>query len=371
MLRRTYKFRLYENRGNKHLHCQINIAGIVWNHAIGLHNRYWRLTGQHLNKYRLAKHLCKLRWTNRYAHYQELPAQTVQDVAERVERAYMHFFAKLKAGRRARPPGFQSVKKYKSFTLKQNGWRLLGENRVRICGRAYKFVKSREIQGQIKTVTIKRDKLGRLYICFSVVEEPVPMVKANPTKIRGFDFGLRTFLTDDQGRRYESPEFLKANLQEIRRLSRRLSRKKWRSSNRKQARRQLTRAYQRLTDKRRDVHFKLALSLVREWDVLCFEDLNILAMQRRRRWGRKVGDLGFSQFLTIVEHVAKRHGKRVIKTGRWEPTSQKCSACGHRQKIALEELVFKCKACTFEMSRDQNAARNILELGCQLCAEGA
>ena len=104
-------------------------------------------------------HLAKLRMRiARYAYWQMVGSQAVQDIADRLDRSYQAFFkykrgeTALKRGR----PGFKKVKKYSSFTLKQAGWKYLGENRVRIGKYTYKFTKSREIEGQVKTVTIKQ-----------------------------------------------------------------------------------------------------------------------------------------------------------------------------------------------------------------------
>ncbi len=86
-LRKTYKFRLYENDANVHLHQQIDVAGLVWNHALALSRRYYRLYGKSLNFNHLQKHIAKLRKSSeRFCHYQVLGSQAVQDVIQRLER---------------------------------------------------------------------------------------------------------------------------------------------------------------------------------------------------------------------------------------------------------------------------------------------
>jgi putative transposase len=237
------------------------------------------------------------------------------------------------------------------------------ENRVRIGKVTYKFAKSREIEGQVKTVTIKRDRVGRLYVCFSVVQEVELPNIASTGRIGGFDFGLRTFLTNDENTAYVMPQYLKESLNEIARLNRALSRKQPGSNNYETARRQLARAHARLANKRRDAHFKLARRLAGEYDNLCFEDLNIKAMQRM--WGRKVSDLGFSEFLNIQKHVAVQMGKIVVHIDRFEPSTTLCSECGRRQPMPLHVRVFECQnpECLSVLDRDHNAARNIKRVG--------
>lgn len=124
------------------------------------------------------------------------------------------------------PPRFKKVKKYKSFTLKQAGYKFLGGNRVKIGNQVYQFWKSREIEGTVKTLTIKRTPLGELFmvvvvdevgeglsksslITNSFLNPPVPEVEVKTGKIAGFDFGLKTFLTCSDGTKIESPQFFK------------------------------------------------------------------------------------------------------------------------------------------------------------------
>ncbi|MEL6525559.1 MAG: transposase, partial [Chloroflexota bacterium] len=118
---------------------------------------------------------------------------------------------------------------------------------------------------------------------------------------------------------------------------------------------------------RRDFHYKLAHALCKVYDHFYFEDLTLDGM--KRMWGRKVSDLGFAKFLTILERVAIKLGKTVTKIDPFTPTSQTCSQCGHRQKISLNERVFDCQQCNLELDRDHNAARNILRTGSSVPTE--
>ena len=226
-IRRTYKYRLYHHRRNKHLHQAINVAGLIWNHMVALQRRYYRLTGKYIGQSQMQRHLLKLRRGSRFAHWRLLGSQAVQELAQRLHKGYQRFFAykagqsQLKAGR----PHFKKVKTFKSFVLKQAGWKLLGGNKVKLLGRPYKFSLSRPLEGTIKTVTVKRDNLGRLSVCFSLVQEmaqPEP-VEISTSNIGGFDFGLRTFLTDSRGNEYHSPHFFKQGQHEIARLNRALA----------------------------------------------------------------------------------------------------------------------------------------------------
>jgi putative transposase len=187
-------------------------------------------------------------------------------------------------------------------------------------------------------------------------------------KIGGFDFGLKTFLTDHEGTGYISQEYLRQELGRIQSLSRSVSTKKDGSHNQRKARWMLHRTHIRIADKRQDSHFKLAHQLCDQFAVLVFEDLNIDGM--KRLWGRKVSDLGFRQFIEIVQWVALKRGLKVIFIDRFEPTSQLCSQCQYQQKLTLVERVFNCPNCGLQLDRDHNAALNIQRIGTSIHTKG-
>ena len=91
--------------------------------------------------------------------------------------------------------------------------------------------------------------------------------------------------------------------------------------------------------------------------MFCLEDLNLNAM--KKIWGRKVSDLSYYAFQQMLNYKCIKYGKKMIKIGRFEPSSQICSNCGHRQKLALDERIYVCPECGAEIDRDINAALNI------------
>ena len=150
---KTYKFKLYNSRRNKHLHRQIELACEIYNHCIALQKRYYRIYGKYISAYTMQKHIARLKKLPRYKHWYYLNSQAIQDITERIDRAYKLFFRKHKKGIRSAPPRFKKRRKYRSFTLKQTGYRLLKGSKVRIGKIVYKYFKSREIEGDIKRVT--------------------------------------------------------------------------------------------------------------------------------------------------------------------------------------------------------------------------
>ena len=355
---KTLKFKLYSHKRNRHLKRSINAAGVIYNHCIALHKRYYRMWGKHLNCARLQKHIAKLRKRNPF--WQLVGSQAVQDICQRIEKAYQLFFKHHKKG--VRPPGFKKVKKYKSFTLKQAGYKFLGGNRVKIGNRVYQYWNSREIEGTVKTLTIKRTPLGELFMVIVVDTASTPIITFETSKIAGFDFGLKTFLTCSEGFNIESPEFFKASLNLIRRASSQHSRKLKGSGGRERARKHLVRKHEKVANRRQDWFWKLAHELTNKFDVLCFETLNLKGMQRL--WGRKVNDLALGDFLQILEWVAKKKGKQVIYIDPWYPSTKTCACCGHvLDELDLSVRRWRCPSCHQVNDRDENAAVNIKRVG--------
>ncbi len=353
---RTYKYKLYNSKRLKHIHRTINIAGIIYNHCIALHKRYYKLYGKSLNKFQLQKHLTKLKKRDKYNYWNKLGSQAIQNITERIDEGYKKFYKK-----QGGLPSFKKVSKYKSFTLKGKVGYKLEDNIISLNGYKYKFWKSREIDGKIKTVTVKRDNIGDFYICISLeIEDPKHNITSSKTV--GIDFGLSKFLTLSDKEDKKSPLFHLKNLSKLKRLNRNLSKKKKGSNNRKLAKKQLAKLHIKIANQRKDYFHKLSNDLANSYDTIFIEDLNMKAMQRV--WGRKVSDLAFSEFVNILSYKTN-----IVKIDRFYPSSKTCSSCGavndniNKNMKNLKNRVFKCDTCDLEIDRDLNASINIHRVG--------
>ena len=372
---KTYKFKLYQAKNNKYLHSCINASGSIYNHCIALHKRYYKMFGKHLNVYCLMRHIAKLR--KRIKSWQRVGSQAVQDICQRIEKAYQLFFKHNQKG--TRPPNFKKTRKYKSFTLKQAGYKFLGGNKIKIDKQIYKFSLTREIPGKIKTLTVKRNSLGELFILVvtDFVDESFGVVTGN---IAGFDFGLKTFLTVSDGLTVESPLFFNQFRSLLRNASKNLSSKKRcdpasakdareraprqkGSSNWHKAKDHLALVHEFISNKRKDWFWKLAHELTNKYDVLIFEDLNLKGM--KRLWGRKISDLSFASFLEILVCVANKKGKTIHFVDRFFASSKTCSCCGYINKeLSLKQRKWDCPSCNKKgILRDLNAAINLQREG--------
>ena len=449
-MRFSHKFRLYDSKKNHRLDDIIDLAGRAYNHEIALRRRWWRLFGKknaeynktlkescgmkltkdeekelksklkpvHISTYTMQKHIAKLKgyrkedkakWAPcvkkdpRKKHFgwmNDIPSQALQNISERIAEGYRLFFDSVKErkGRKVRLPSFKKVDNYKSYTLKAAGWKLLAKGLIDIGGVLYRFIESRPITGEIKTVTIKRDKCGHYYLCFSCeVDIVFPMDRYMTGKIAGLDAGVSTFLTlaeydaltgKETVRKLDAPLYYKHALRHLATLGRNFSRRlvayeklvdeaarKWEKDGRKgqkpvvphsnrfyYAYDGLVKFHKHISDSRADWQWKLAKELATAYDIIYIEDLNFRGWQRN--WGRKVSDLAPGEFFATLEFACKKYGCALVRH-KWNfPSTQTCHSCGHRlrgeNKLGPKDREWTCPKCGVHHDRDENAAINIL-----------
>jgi len=366
---KVYKFKAYDRAKDGAQDRLITRFGLVRNYAVKMMEGYYKCYRKPLSAFELSNHIAKKKKVAcRTARMVEgLPSQAVQECIGRVYKGLRNFFSyckRKKSGKttdRVRPPKCRKASHNKSYTLLQAGYKIDG-NHVVLQGRIYGFHKSQEIKGKVKRLTIKRDRCGDIWFImltdWNDVQE-IPMTG----KAAGFDFGLKTFLTRHDGITIEMPLFFKRSMKELAKAQKRLTRKVKGSHKRHKARLAVARLYRRIEDLRNDWQWKVARSIVKEFDVICIEDLNLDGM--KRLWGRKVSDYGFADFVAKLEYLAEKNGKEVRKVDRWLASSQTCHKCGCKnpdtKNLRVREWV--CPNCGARHDRDVNAAMNILTAG--------
>ena len=366
----TTSYKLFRAPRNRHLKRKTWIAHTIWNYFLGWQRTRYSLGLPYLSYKEMSCEFTILRKSHPevFAHWHELDSWAARQVLKRLDEGYERFFRKIAK----RPPRFRSFRKPYSFTMCPSGYKfdtpIAGDkgfgiytDRATIMGKTYRFNLSRPIFGNIKTVTIKEDSLGDFYMSV-VTDHRQSHLKPMTGNAAGFDMGVKTMLTCSNGKHYESPHFYTVSIDNVRTANRQLSRKKHGSKNRERARQHHARMHRKVARQREDHHWKLALELVRRFDVLFFETLNLDGM--KRLWGRKVSDIGFYAFLEKVKWQAKKRGKRVETIGRWEATTPVCHQCGQKHWfIDLDVRNWYCHSCKIHHDRDINAAINILKVG--------
>ena len=365
---RNTTHKLFKDKTLRYLHDDCNICGVVKNHFLSLCMRYYRRYGKGLSYPKMSKHLTKLKKLEQYQHWNIPYSWALQNVLKRLAQS----FREMKTLGRGHPQ-FKSCKKHKGMTFrgeqvkieklldKQKHKRNHPTYRMRLNGRWYRFALHREIKGEIKQVQVTRDALGDVYI---TVTEDYSEVKYEPKtgKAEGFDFGIKDFLTGSDGKPYTSPMFYKHNAKTLAEAQKVYSRKVKGSNNQERQRKTVARIHKKTANQRADHHWKLAIDLCRNFDILFFEDLNLRGM--KKLWGKQVSDLAFGAFMQKLKHQSHKRIRSVLKIGKWIPSTKCCCVCGHKNEtLTLSDREWQCPKCHTHLDRDPNAAMNILKEG--------
>ncbi|WNC00258.1 RNA-guided endonuclease TnpB family protein [Streptomyces sp. CGMCC 4.7035] len=318
----------------------------------------------------------------------EVSAVVLQQSLRDAESAYRHFFASLKGARkgaRVGAPRFKSRKDERQavrFTanarwkINETGRLLLpkiGEVKVRW---------SRTLPAIPSSVTVIKDAAGRYFASFVIDTDPeqdrTRFREPDPDSTLGIDLGLTLPQTPSggtpiavlsDGTKIDSPRFLRRAEKKLKKAQRELSRKQKGSKNREKARLKVGRAHAKVADARREFHHRLSTRLICESQAVAVEDLAVKALARTRL-GKS--DAGWSAFVAMLEYKAARYGRTFVTIGRFEPTSQVCSACGIKDgPKPLHVREWTCPACGTVHDRDHNAAKNIKAAGLAVTACGA
>ena len=283
-------------------------------------------------------------------------AHLLQNVLRRVERSFKNLFNGFGY------PRFQGRNRYNSFTfpdLYGIGYKITDDGKLKLSRIGEIKIKShREIEGQIKTCTIKRDG-NQWYASFSVVMEPEPPLKPTGKSV-GVDVGLKSLVTLSNGDQVAPPQHFRQSEEEMVRAQRSLSRKKKGSSNRNKQRIKVAGIHRKIRNQREDFAHKLSRTLVNTYDTIVFEKLQIKNMVKNHHLAKSIYDAGWYQLIQFTQYKAEYAG-RVVELVDPKNTTQNCSGCGVKVPKSLSVRTHDCPHCGLTMDRDHNAAINILK----------
>src|SRR5262249_52795304 len=190
--------------------------------------------------------------------------------------------------------------------------------------------------------------------------KPAPLPLTGQTV--GVDVGITGFATLSTGEEIENPRHLKKALDNLKRQQRWLSRKKKGSKRRAKQRGKSAQAHPKVWRCRKDFHHKVSTDLVRRFDAITVEDLNIRGMVKNRHLAQAISDVAWGSFFTITKSKAENAGRTFERV---DPryTSQICSNCGHKQKMPLAVRIYECAKCGIIIGRDHNSAITIDRAG--------
>ena len=353
---KAYKFRLLPTEEqsvllSKHFGC----VRFVYNHFLKEKQDHYLLNKKTLNYNTCAGNLVKMKREG-FEWLKEVNSQALQSALMNLETAYGNFFKK-----KSKFPKFKSKKSnYDSFACPASV--VVEGNLVELpkFKEGIRFINHREIEGNICSATVSRTPTGKYYISILTEQEPTKHFSKTNKSI-GIDLGIKDFAITSDNKKYSNPKFLYKFQRKLKTAQQHLSKKQKGSKSRKRARLKVAKIHEKITNSRNDMQHKVSLSLIKKYDMIALEDLNVKGMVKNHNLAKAISDSSWSSFVAKLTYKAQWYGKTVIKIDRFFPSSKTCSDCGHiNQNLTLDVRNWTC-VCGSKHDRDVNASKNILK----------
>ena len=373
MFRRTYKYHMRPNKtAAAFMADAMETHRRLYNDALGWRIHCYETHGATFSLRDQQKAYARVRKGNPFLA--RCNARSIGLTLQRLDEAYQAFFRRCKTGGPAGFPKFCPVDRFNTISFGQNNGYMVtppaaGEHwgKLRLTemveGKPHhhnirvKFHRPLPEGAKRKQISITREG-SRWYLCIAL-EIPDEKPSCGKGKV-GVDVGLKEFATLSNGDTLGDSRTLESSLRKLRIANRSLSRKTDKRSNRRRrCRERLAAIHRKVRNSRRDMHNKTAKVLVDQFETIAVENLNVAGMMQNKRLARRIGDAGWSQFVTILDSTASRRGATVIAVPP-QNTSQDCSGCGAKVPKSLSVRTHQCPECGLVMDRDENAAKNIL-----------
>lgn len=355
---KTFKYRLYPSKAQEQRMFQVlDVCRNFYNMCLEDRKLAYQLEQRSVSKSEQEKMAIRYRAT--FPQAAIVFSQTLQSVADDLDKAFKAFFRRVKDGEKPGYPRFKGRDRFHSFAFKQFGvGAKLDGRRLKLFGIGRVPVRwHRPIEGDIKTVRIVH-KAGRWYACFACEVPDKPELPKTGRAV-GIDVGIASLITTSEGEKVAHPHYYRHSQQKLRILQRSLARKKSGSKNRKKALLKVQRWHEHTKNQRTDFAHKLTYTLVQHYDWIACEDLKINNMVRNHHLSKSILDAGWGIFKQLLTSKAVDAGRVAVFV---DPayTSKCCSNCGELfQDFDLSTRWVTC-ACGLSLGRDHNAAINIL-----------
>lgn len=357
----AYKFRFYPTPAQlQQLEIEFGHGRFVWNHCLDMRQKVYKRRGESLNYASLGRRIAALKKTKRYSWLKECTAGVLTQKLIDLDTAYTNFF---KHG--AKFPRFK--KKLHAQTVRYQ----LDQRNTHSTYKAGELLKlpklgalnvkwSRIPGGSPKMATVSKTASGKYFVSFSCAVEQPALPKTGQTV--GLDMGIKDVIVTSDGYYSGAPKFTYQHQKRLRKASRDLSRKTKDSKRWHEQRIAVARVHERIANSRLDFLHKETTRLIKGYDHIIIEDLNVSGMVKNRCLAKAVSDVGMFELRRQLEYKAKWYGKEVTVIDRWFPSTKICSGCGQIHDMKLPDRTMSCD-CGLTIDRDLNAAINIKAAG--------
>ena len=357
-MKTAYKFRMYPNR-QQEAQLDLNLETCRHLYNLALADRKYSYETEGISR-TYEDQAAMLVVEKKDSNFTCVFSQVLQDVLRRLDKSFKAFFRRVKNGEKPGYPRFKGVGWYKSFTYPQVGFKLDCSKLTLSKIGSIRIFKHREVEGKIKTCTIKKDLLGHWYAILVSEMEDVPQVE--PKVAIGVDVGLKNMVALSDGTAIQYPRYYVQAEKKLAVAQRELSRKKKGSINRQVDKTRVAKLHQKIQNHRDEFLHQVSRKLVDSADLIVFENLNISGMLKNHHLAKHIQDHAWGKLIQFTQSKAAKAGK-VVELVDARYTSQKCSQCGIIVPKTLAERVHRCPNCGLEMDRDINASLNIRTLG--------
>lgn len=382
-----FKFRIYPNEEQKKL-IAINIghSRFVYNYFLKQRNEEYEKNGAYANMYELKKELTQLKKQEEFKWLNDADSHALYYAIFNLEDAYKRFYqrVKLKKNGKKIKVGFPKTKKKrskKSYTIdsSDNRVRVLDQSHIKIGKlKKVKIVMDRSIEDyHIMSATVSISRTGKYYVSLTCSEVNVDKLPKTGKSI-GLDLGLKRFITMSNGETFDLLNELVIYEKKLKREHKKLSKKKYKcyktedghyrpSNNYEKQRIKLAKVYEKITNRKLALLHNLSYQLVKEYDIICIEDLAISNLLKNKKLAKAIHDSSWYEFIRMLEYKSLWYGKKLVNIDRFFPSSKLCSNCGYvLPDIDLKTREWSCPVCNTYHDRDYNASVNILNEGLRL-----